>query len=460
MVTDTQIPSATRTAEAPAAAHPVDAVPPVPTLLALGLQHVLVMYAGSIAVPLIVGRALQLAPEQVALLISADLFACGLATLIQAFGLPGVGIKLPIMMGVTFASVAPMLAMIAAAAGAAAGAPKETTLSTIYGAVISAGVIGLGLASFVGRLARFFPPVVTGAVILVIGVSLMRIGIDWAAGGQSSAPDYGAPLHLGVALFVLAVILVLTRFTRGFTNHTAVLLGLIAGCVLAIVLGKMDFSHVAAAPWVGVVRPFAFGLPTFDPIAILTMVMVMIVVMIESTGMFLAVGKMVDRPLSQGDLVKGLRADALGTIIGGVFNTFPYTSYSQNVGLVGVTNVRSRFVCVTGGLIMLALGLSPKLAAVVEAVPPFVLGGAGIVMFGMVAATGVRILSGVDFAGNRNNLMIVAISVGLGMIPLVAAKFFQFTPPILEPMLKSGIVLTTISGVLLNWWYNGVAKAA
>lgn len=435
----------------------VDAVPPPPTLFALGLQHVLVMYAGSVAVPLIVGRALQLSPDQVGLLISADLFACGLATLIQAFGIPGVGIKLPIMMGVTFASVAPMLAMIAA--GAAAGSPKEATLGGIYGAVISAGAIGLILASFVGRLRAFFPPVVTGSVILVIGVSLMRIGVDWAAGGQSSAPDYGAPLHLGVALFVLAVILLLTRFTKGLLNNCAVLIGLVAGCLLSIALGKMHFDHVASAAWVGVVRPFAFGPPTFDPVSILTMTLVMVVVMIESTGMFLAVGKMVDKPVGEKDLVKGLRGDALGTILGGVFNTFPYTSYSQNVGLVGVTGVRSRFVCVAGGLIMLALALCPKLAAVAEAAPPFVLGGAGLVMFGMVAATGVRILTAVDFNANRNNLLIVAISVGLGLIPLAAPKFFQFMPPSLEPILKSGIALTTIAAVLLNGWYNGFGKA-
>ena len=446
------------TAPPPAVVDAIDAIPLARALAALGLQHVLVMYAGAIAVPLIIGRALHLAPEQVATLISADLFACGLATLVQSFGLPGVGIRLPVMMGVTFASVAPMMAMIAA--GTASGQPQGATLGVIYGSVIGAGVFGLVMASFVGRLARWFPPVVTGTVILVIGVSLMRIGIDWAAGGQPSAPDYGSPLHLGVALFVLAVILALSRFAKGFASHIAVLLGLIAGAALAAALGKMDFAHVAAAPWVGLVLPFAFGPPVLDPVAILTMCMVMLVVMIESTGMFLAVGEMVGRPVGQADLVRGLRADAVGTILGGVFNTFPYTSYSQNVGLVGVTGVRSRFVCVAGGLIMLALGLSPKLAALVEAVPQFVLGGAGLVMFGMVAATGVRILSAVDFAGNRNNLLIVAISVSLGMIPLVAGKFFQFMPPVLGPLLGSGIALSTIAAVLLNGWYNGLAKAA
>jgi xanthine permease len=439
------------------AVSPVDEILPPARLAVLGLQHVLVLYAGAVAVPLIVGRALGLAPEQVALLISADLFAAGLATLIQSFGLPGVGIRLPVMMGVTFASVGPMMAMIAA--GAASGAPKTQTLQLIYGAVIASGVFGLLVGPLIGRLARLFPPVVTGAVILVIGISLMNIGVNWAAGGQPSQPDYGSPLYLGVALFTLVVILALTRFTRGLLNNTAVLLGVIAGCAAAAALGKMSFAHVAAAPLVGLVVPFQFGLPRFELIPIATMCLVMIVVMVESLGMFFAVGEMVGWPLDRKAIARGLRGDALGAILGGVFNTFPYTSFSQNVGLVGVTGVRSRYVCVAGGLIMVALGLSPKLAALVEAAPSFVLGGAGLVMFGMVAATGVRILSGVDYAGNRNNLFVVAISVGIGLIPLVAGKFFQFMPVALAPLLNSGVLLCTIAAVALNLYYNGVGGA-
>lgn len=431
---------------------PVDRIAPPLELGALGLQHVLVMYAGAVAAPLIVGRALKLPPDQVAFLVSADLFACGLASLIQSFGLPWIGIRLPVMMGSTFASVAPMLAMIAA--GAAAGAAPGDTLRLIYGSVIAAGAIGLVIAGLMGRLIRFFPPLVTGTVILVIGVSLMRIGIDWAAGAQASDPAYGAPLHLGVALFVLACILAVSRFATGVVRHAAVLIGVICGCVVAAALGKMDLSHVGTAPLVGLVVPFRFGLPVFQPLPILTMTVVMIVVMVESAGMFLAVGEMVGRPVGAKDLARGLRGDAVGTLIGGVFNTFPYTSFSQNVGLVGVTGVRSRFVCVAAAAIMLALGLLPKLAALVEAAPSFVLGGAGLVMFGMVAATGVRILAKADFA-RRNNLMVVAVSVSLGLIPLVAPKFFQHLPGALAPLLNSGILLSAASAVLLNLYFNG-----
>jgi NCS2 family nucleobase:cation symporter-2 len=206
------------------------------------------------------------------------------------------------------------------------------------------------------------------------------------------------------------------------------------------------------------VLPFQFGMPTFHLGAVLTMCLVMVVVMVESLGMFLALSEITGKPLNQKQLSDGLRVDGLGTLIGGIFNTFPYTSFSQNVGLVGVTGVRSRYVCVMGGVILLALGLVPKLAFVVASVPPFVLGGAGIVMFGMVAATGIRILGGVNFQTNRNNLYIVAISIGFGMIPLVADRFFSQMPKALGPLLGSGILLTSIVAVILNLFFNKLKR--
>jgi uric acid transporter len=442
--------------------HPVDQVLPVPKLLTLGLQHVLVMYAGAVAVPLILGRALKLPPEDVAFLISADLFACGLATLVQCVGFPGVGIRLPVMMGVTFASVGPMLSMAAA---------PDVGLLGIYGSVIAAGVFAVIVAPFMGRLLPLFPPVVTGTIILVIGISLMRVGVNWAGGGLPTLtkvvdgvpgafpnPGYGQLEGLGIALFVLLVILGLLRWFAGFIANIAVLLGIIAGGILAALLGVMHFEHVVSAPWLDIVVPFRFGAPKFYLIPIVTMCIVMVVVMIESTGMFLALGEMTGREIDGPAIARGLRADGVGTILGGIFNTFPYTSFSQNVGLVGVTGVRSRWVTTTGGIIMLALGLLPKLSALVAAVPVVVLGGAGIVMFGMVAATGARILTNVDFRTNRYNLFIVAISVGFGMIPLVAPNFFRYTPDELHPLLESGILLAAIVSVLLNLFFNGLSS--
>jgi uric acid transporter len=443
--------------------HAVDERLAPARLAALGLQHVLVMYAGAIGVPLIVGRALKLPSEQVAALISADLFASGIATLIQSLGLAWlrVGIRLPVMMGVTFASVAPMLSI---------ATNPDLGLLDIYGAVIIAGAFGLLIAPFVSRLLWLFPPVVTGTIIIVIGVSLMRVAVNWAAGGLPtldkvvdgehaafSNPAYGAVDGLGLALFVLLVILGITRHARGFLSNVAVLLGIVAGTVVAALVGKMRFEKVATAAWLDLVYPLQFGWPKFDLVACLTMCLVMIVVMIESTGMFLALGEMTGKPVDQEMLTRGLRADGVGTLIGGIFNTFPYTSFSQNVGLVGVTGVRSRFVTAVGGAIMLLLGLIPKLAALVEAIPQVVLGGAGLVMFGMVAATGARILTNVDFKSNRYNLFVVAVAIAFGMIPLVAPTFFRQLPQVLRPLLDSGIVLAAFVAVLLNVFFNGVA---
>jgi NCS2 family nucleobase:cation symporter-2 len=441
--------------------HPVDEILPLGKLSLLGIQHVLVMYAGAVAVPLIIGGALKLPKEQLAMLINADLFACGLVTLIQSLGIWRFGIKLPVMMGVTFAAVSPMIVM---------ATNPEIGLLGIYGAVISAGIFGILVAPLVSRMLRFFPPVVTGSIITVIGISLMRVGINWAAGapgpmtmtpaGPVPNPAYGAPVNLAVASVVLTAIIFITRFVKGFFANISVLMGLVIGMLIAIALGKVNFANLGQVPWFAMVRPFQFGLPTFHFGAILTMCLVMVVVMIESLGMFLAVGELTGRKLSPADISAGLRVDGLGTLIGGLFNTFPYTSFSQNVGLVGVTGVRSRFVCVTGGVILLLLGLIPKLAFVVASVPMFVLGGAGIVMFGMVAATGIRILSGVDFQNNRANLYIVAISIGFGMIPLVADKFFVQMPRFLEPLLGSGILLASIVAVTQNLFFNRLRSAS
>ena len=476
----------------PAAVHPVDEKLPLGRLTALGLQHVLVMYAGAVAVPLIVGRALNLPPEQVALLISADLFVCGLVTLIQAMGCTQwFGIQLPVMMGVTFAAVGPMVSM-AQSTGGHAGA------GLIFGAVTGAGVISILIAPIVSRLLRFFPPVVTGTIITVIGISLMRVGINWIfgnpvgptapalpnpehlkwlseaqamAGAPGSAlapvpagfavvptlpnPQYADLTGMGISAVVLLTILCVARFGKGFVANISVLLGIVVGGIITSAMGLMDFHKVAQAQWFNLVLPFEIAAPVFDPVLILTMTLVMVVVMIESTGMFLALGDMTGRSIDQAALTRGLRTDGLGTLIGGIFNTFPYTSFSQNVGLVAVTGVKSRWVCVTGGVILLLLGLLPKMAMLIESLPTVVLGGAGLVMFGMVAATGIRILSTVDFVRNRHNAMIVAVSIGVGMIPLVAPNFRQWMPHAIHPLIESGILLASIAAVLLNVFFNG-----
>jgi uric acid transporter len=233
--------------------HPVDEILPLPKLVPLGIQHVLVMYAGAIAVPLIIGRALKLAPDQIAVLVNADLLACGIVTLIQSVGIGPFGIRLPVMMGVTFASVSPMLAM---------AGNTDLGLGAIYGAVIGAGIFGLIVAPFMSALLRFFPPVVTGTIIAVIGISLMRIGVNWAAGAAApNLPGYGDPINLSVAVFVLIVILLITKFAKGFVANIAVLLGIVAGFVVAWAIGKVSFADFQKAAWVDIIYPFQLGMP-------------------------------------------------------------------------------------------------------------------------------------------------------------------------------------------------------
>jgi len=432
-------------AEKKRSVDPVDEVLPAGRMLAVGLQHVLVMYAGAIAVPLIVGGAFKLPKDQVAFLINADLFACGIATLIQCIGIWKFGIRLPVIMGVTFAAVAPIAAM--ATAGVA--------ITDVFGAVIAAGVFTVVVGPLASRLVRYFPPVVTGTVITVIGITLLRIGVNWAGGGIG-ARNFGDPVNLVIMLIVLATILGVNKLFDGFVASIAVLLGLIVGFAVAMALGLVDFAGVRDADWFALVYPFRFGVPTFDPAAIAALCIVMIVVMIESTGMFLALGEICGRKVGPGDIARGLATDGLATIIGGVFNTFPYTSFSQNVGLVGVTGVKSRWVVAVAGAILIAFGLFPKMGSVVSSIPQPVLGGAGLVMFGMVAATGIRILARVDYA-SRHNLLIIAVSIAVGMIPVVAPTFFAQLPKWTAPLMGSGITLATLSAVLLNALFNGAA---
>jgi uric acid transporter len=432
----------------PPSVHPVDEALPLPKLLALGLQHVLVMYANAVAVPLILGGALHLPKDQIAMLINADLFACGTATLIQTIGFGPVGIRLPIIMGVTAVAISPMLAM---------AAMPGVGLTGIYGAVLVGGIFGLCAAPFVKYVLRFFPSVVTGTIITMIGVVLMRVGVNWAGGG-AAASDFGAAGYLLVAALVLGIILLVIKLASGFIQNMAVLIGIAVGYIVTIILGWPDFSGIQSEPLLRVVLPLQFGIPQFYLVPCLTMCLVMTIVFIEATGMFLALGSMTGRTIGSEDVKRGLRADAIGTIIGAIFNTFPYVSYSQNIGLVGVTGVYSRWVCVTGGFIMLALGLVPKLAFIVASVPQCVLGGAGFIMFGMVAATGIKILSTVDFARQRNSVLVVAISIGFGLIPIVSPNFFHIFPDALKPIFGDGIILTSIAAVLLNAFFNRTSQ--
>ncbi|MEU6813920.1 nucleobase:cation symporter-2 family protein [Streptomyces sp. NPDC046860] len=428
--------------------HPVDAIPPLRQLSAFALQHVLAMYAGAVAVPLIVGGALRLPPAGLAYLITADLLVCGVATLIQCVGFWRFGVRLPIMQGCTFAAVSPMVLIGTTGGG----------LPAVYGSVIVAGLAIVLLAPVFGRLLRFFPPLVTGTVVLIIGVSLLPVAGNWAAGGVG-AKDFGAPRNLALAAFVLAVVLGVQRFAPAFLARVAVLTGIVAGLAVAVPFGFTDFGGVADADWVGISTPFHFGAPEFRLSAIASMLVVALVTMTETTGDLIAVGEMTGREVEPRPLADGLRADGLSTVLGGVFNTFPYTAYAQNVGLVGMTRVRSRWVVAAAGGLLVLLGLLPKLGAVVAAVPVPVLGGAGLVMFGTVAASGLRTLAAVDFRGGHN-LTVVAVSVAVGLLPVGVPAVYAKFPDWFQTVMNSGISAGCLTAIALNLLFNHLPERA
>lgn len=407
----------------------------------LGLQHVLAMYAGAVIVPIIVGSSLNLTTMQIAYLIGADLLTSGIATLLQVWRNRFFGIGLPVVLGCTFTAVFPMIAI-----------GKELGLGAIYGAIITSGLIVFIISHWFGKLVRFFPPVVTGSIVTVIGVTLVPVAMNNLAGGLCS-PDFGSVMNLSLGFAVLAFILILNRLFKGYIQAISVLLGLIAGTIAAFFLGMVDFAPVAEATWAHIPQPFYFGLPTFHASAILTMTIVAMVSMVESTGVFLALGEICNRKLTPQDLAHGYRAEGLASIIGGIFNSFPYTTFSQNVGLVELSKVRKTTVIVVCGIMLVVLGLVPKFAALATIIPTSVLGGAMVAMFGMVCAAGIRMLGKADLT-DSNTMLIAACSITLGLGVTVTPNLFAQFPSSVRILLESGIVVGALTAVVLNILFN------
>jgi xanthine permease len=429
------------------AIHPVDQVPPPGRLAVYGIQHVLAFYAGAVIVPLLLAAAIKLSNEQLIQLISADLFTCGIASIIQSVGFWKIGVRLPLIQGVTFTAVAPMIAIGNSVGGGAAG------LREIYGAVIIAGIFTFLIAPYYSRLLHLFPPVVTGTVITIIGVTLVPVAIQDAGGGNPVAPDFASLRNLAFAAGTLLLILLIYRFFRGFLSTIAVLLGLVIGTLAASAFGLADFSGVSTAGLVGITTPFHFGLPTFGLAAIISMIVVMLITAVETTGDVFATGEIVEKTIHQEDLARALRADGLSTLLGGILNSFPYTCFAENIGLVRLTRVKSRFVVAAAGVIMIVLGLLPKVAALVAAIPAPVLGGAATVLFATVAVVGIQTLSRVNFH-DEHNVVIVAVSIGLAMIPVAFPDFYKNFPSGWQIIVGNSITMGSLAAILLNLFFN------
>lgn len=403
----------------------------------LGIQHVLAMYAGAVIVPIIVGSAIGLSGEQLTYLVSIDIFMCGVATILQVWKNRFFGIGLPVVLGCTFTAVGPMIAI-----------GGQYGVSAIYGSIIMSGFIVLLISAFFGQLVRFFPPVVTGSVVTIIGITLIPTAMNNMAGGQGST-DFGSITNISLAFGTLVFILLLYRFGKGFVRSIAILLGLLAGTLVAYVMGMVDFTEVSEASWLHLPKMFYFGMPTFNVSAIFTMTIVAIISLVESTGVYFALGDITNRKISQEDLSKGYRAEGLASIVGGLFNAFPYTTYSQNVGLIQLSGVKSNQVIYLAGGMLVLIGFVPKIGAFTTVIPTPVLGGAMLAMFGMVIASGIKMLSQIDFS-SQENLLIVACSIGMGLGVTTVPAIFENLPESFHILTSNGIVIGSITAIVLN----------
>lgn len=432
---------------------PVDQVPPAGRLAVLAVQHVLAFYAGAVVVPLVIASGLGLDAATTVHLINADLLTCGIATIIQSAGLgPRIGVRLPLIQGVTFTAVSPLIAIGLAASGGAGGTEG---LSAMYGSIIVAGLATFLAAPWFARLLRFFPPVVTGTLLTVMGTTLMSVSaadiVRWGTDAAAAGGDPTALTLRGLAYAAgtIAVIITVQRVFKGFMSTVSVLIGLVAATAVALALGDADFSGVSQASALGITTPFFFGLPSFTLTGIVSMLIVMAVTAVETTGDVFATGEVVGRRITPEHIAAALRADGLSTLLGGVLNSFPYTCFAQNVGLVRLTRVRSRWVVTAAGVLMIVLGLLPKAAAVVAAIPSPVIGGASLTMFASVAVVGIQTLSKVDMRDNRN-AVIVSTSVGLAMLVTFQPGIASLVPSWLSILLGSGVTIGALTAVVLN----------
>ena len=433
------------TSSASASSRPEDENLGIGANLAYGLQHVLTMYGGIIAVPLIIGQAAGLSSADVGLLIAASLFAGGLATLLQTLGIPFFGCRLPLVQGVSFAGVSTMVAII--------GSDGTGGLPVVFGAVIVASVIGLLITPLFSSIIKFFPPLVTGIVITTIGLTLMPVTARWAMGGNSQAADFGSMANIGLAALTLVTVLLLSKLGSASISRLSILLAIVIGTLVATACGMADFSQVLEGPLVALPEVLHYGLPQFRFAAILSMLIVILVTMVETSADILAVGEIIDTKVDSKRLGNGLRADMISSALAPLFGSFTQSAFAQNVGLVAVTGIKSRYVVATAGLILVTLGLLPVMGRLVAAVPTAVLGGAGLVLFGTVAASGIRTLAQVDYRNNMN-LIIVATSIGFGMIPIAAPNFYNHFPTWCETIFHSGISSAAIMAILLNLLFN------
>ena len=409
----------------------------------LGLQHLLAMYSGSILVPIIIATSLGYSTEQLTYLISTDIFMCGVATFLQLQLNKHFGIGLPIVLGVAFQSVAPLI-MIGQSHGSGA----------MFGALIASGIYVVLVSGVFAKIADLFPSIVTGSVITTIGLTLIPVAIGNM--GNNVPEPTGQSLLL--AAITVVIILLINIFTKGFIKSISILIGLVVGTAIAASMGLVDFSPVAAAPIVHIPTPLYFGTPTFEISSIVMMCIIATVSMVESTGVYLALSDITNDPINSTRLRNGYRAEGLAVLLGGIFNTFPYTGFSQNVGLVKLSGIKTRLPIYYAAGFLILLGLLPKFGALAQIIPSPVLGGAMLVMFGFVSIQGMQILARVDFANNEHNFLIAAVSISAG-VGLNNSNLFVSMPTAFQMFFSNGIVVASLLAIVLNAVLNHKKKS-
>lgn len=404
----------------------------------LGFQHIVAAFGGIVAVPLVVSSSLGLDVSTAAMMVSAAIFVAGLSSLIQSRGIGKIGARLPCVMGTTFTFVDPSIAV-----GSSIG------VGGIFGATILGSFIPMILSRFIKPLMKFFPPVVTGTVITLIGLTLIPVSMDWCAGGVGS-PTYGNLTNIGISLIVMAIVVLLNRYGKGVFSTASILIGMLAGYLICIFLGFVDFTPIEEASFIGIP-----GLPLvlehgikFSIAALIPFIIAYLVTTIETIGCLVAVGEASQKTPTSEDLSRGVLADGVGSCIAGLFGVGPNSTFSQNVGLIPMTKVASRHVVIMAGILLMILGIFPKLGAIVASIPNPVLGGAGIVMFGFVAASGIKTLSRVNM--NNRNLLIIAVSIALGLGITTRPDLLSNLPNSLQMLFSSGISTGTIAALVLN----------
>jgi len=420
-----------------------NSMPPMGQAVPLGLQHVLAMFASNVTPSIIVAGAAGLAfgsAEQIYLIQMAMLFA-GVATIFQTMGFGPVGARMPIMQGTSFAFV-----------GVLAGISATQGLGVALTACIIGGLIHFALGSVIGRIRFLFPPLVTGLVILAIGLYLIPVGIKYAAGGaadfQMAAESFGSLKHWTVALTVIVVALLFKFKTSGALSNAAILIGLLAGYAVAAMLGMVSLAGFQKASWVTSIQVLPYGFK-FSLGAVIAVTLVSIVSAVETVGDASATAKAgAGRDATDEEIAGATYADGLGTAVAGVFGGLPNTSFSQNVGIVGMTGVMSRHVVTIAGVILVICGLLPKIGALIASMPLPVLGGGVIVMFGMVAAAGMNVLSEVKMT--RRNMVIIAISLTAGLGLNLVPTAVQYLPGIWKTLATSAVAPTAFLAIVLN----------